>query len=91
MVHLASVKKDNEVSHPAERQVDSIGGPPDENDFYTNVYGSHFAADHMPMHEMPESSMPRQIASRMIKDELSLDGNPKLKSVPLRTDPNNTH
>jgi glutamate decarboxylase len=79
MVHLAAVKKDNEVSDPSSRNVDTLGAPPDVNDFYTNVYGSHFAADHMPMHEMPEREMPRQIAARMIKDELSLDGNPKLK------------
>ncbi|KAJ5662561.1 Glutamate decarboxylase 4 [Penicillium maclennaniae] len=78
MVHLASVKKDNEVFDPASRNVESLGSPPDVNDFYTNVYGSHFAADHMPTHEMPEREMPRQIAARMIKDELSLDGNPKL-------------
>lgn len=79
MVHLATVKKDNEVFHPASRQVESIATPPDENDFSTNVYGSHFAADHLASHEMPEREMPRQIAARMIKDELSLDGNPKLK------------
>jgi glutamate decarboxylase len=79
MVHLASVKKDDEVFDPSSRKVESLAGPPDENDFYTNVYGSHFAADHMPQHEMPEREMPRQIAARMIKDELSLDGNPKLK------------
>lgn len=79
MVHLASVQKDNEVFDPASRKFDTISEAPDENDFYTNVYGSHFAADHLPQHEMPEREMPRQIAARMIKDELSLDGNPKLK------------
>lgn len=79
MVHLAAVKKDNEVSDPSSRKVDSVASPPDVSDFYTNVYGSHFAADHMAVHEMPENEMPRQIAARMIKDELSLDGNPKLK------------
>jgi hypothetical protein len=30
---------------------------------------------------MPEREMPKEIAYRMIKDELSLDGNPMLKSV----------
>lgn len=79
MVHLATVSKDDQVFDPSSRKVDSIAAPPDVNDFYTNVYGSHFAADHMPQHEMPEREMPRQIAARMIKDELSLDGNPKLK------------
>lgn len=81
MVHLASVKRDNEVLDPASRKVDSIGAAPDESEWSTNVYGSHFAADHLAQHEMPEREMPRQIAARMIKDELSLDGNPKLKYV----------
>lgn len=83
MVHLAAVKNDDQVFDPKSHSVDSIEAPqqPDENDFYNNVYGSHFAADHLPQHEMPEREMPRQVAARMIKDELSLDGNPKLKYV----------
>ncbi|KAJ5379761.1 Glutamate decarboxylase 4 [Penicillium cataractarum] len=82
MVHLASVKNDDQVFDPKSRSIESLPAPqPDENDFYTNVYGSHFAADHLPQHEMPEREMPRQIAARMIKDELSLDGNPKLNFV----------
>jgi glutamate decarboxylase len=80
MVYLASVKNDDEVFDPKSHAVESIPAPQlDEDDFYTNVYGSHFSADHLPQHEMPEREMPRQIAARMIKDELSLDGNPKLK------------
>lgn len=77
MVHLAPVKKDDEIIPCTSRHIDSVP-PPDVNDFYTNVYGSRFATDHMPQHEMPEHEMPRQVAARMIKDELSLDGNPKL-------------
>lgn len=77
MVHLARVKTDDEVRPSSSREFDTLPAP-DENDFYTNVYGSHFAADHLNLHEMPEREMPRQIAARMIKDELSLDGNPKL-------------
>lgn len=76
MVHLARVKTDSQAA-PSSRQFDTLPAP-DENDFYTNVYGSHFAADHLNHNEMPEREMPRQIAARMIKDELSLDGNPKL-------------
>ncbi|KAJ5503845.1 Pyridoxal phosphate-dependent transferase major region subdomain 1 [Penicillium fimorum] len=76
MVHLAKVKNDDEITRSPHDIVPI--SPPDINDFETNVYGSHFAADHMPQNEMPEREMPRQVASRMIKDELSLDGNPKL-------------
>lgn len=53
--------------------------PPGEDEFSTSVYGSRFAAEDLPSHEMPEKEMPKEIAYRMIKDELSLDGNPMLK------------
>lgn len=49
-------------------------------DLFTNsVYGSRFAAEDLPTHEMPENEMPKEVAYRMIKDDLSLDGNPMLK------------
>lgn len=53
--------------------------PPGEDEFSTSVYGSRFAAEDLPAHEMPEKEMPKEVAYRMIKDELSLDGNPMLK------------
>lgn len=49
------------------------------DEFTTSVYGSRFAAQTLPRDEMPEEEMPREIAYRMIKDDLSLDGNPRLK------------
>ena len=52
---------------------------PGEDEFSTSVYGSRFAAEDLPSHEMPEREMPKEVAYRMIKDELSLDGNPMLK------------
>ncbi|KZL63792.1 glutamate decarboxylase, partial [Colletotrichum tofieldiae] len=51
----------------------------DEEDcFTTSVYGSRFANQDLPKSEMPENEMPKEVAYRMIKDELSLDGNPML-------------
>ena len=47
----------------------------------TTIYGSRFAAQDLPDHELAEEEMPRDVAYRMIKDELSLDGNPKMKCV----------
>lgn len=47
--------------------------------FTTSVYGSRFAGEDLPRTKMPECEMPRDIAYRMIKDDLSLDNNPKLK------------
>jgi glutamate decarboxylase len=89
MVHLAQIKNDSEVnpSNKAKRgsivpgmEHISLEAPgPDE--FSSSVYGSRFASEDLPSHELPEKEMPREIAYRMIKDELSLDGNPMLKFV----------
>ena len=57
--------------------------PPGEDEYSSSVYGSRFAAEDLPSHEMPEKEMPKEVAYRMIKDELSLDGNPMLKYVAL--------
>jgi glutamate decarboxylase len=40
----------------------------DSNTYSDNIYGSRFAAEHLPQHEMPEREMPPQVAARMIKD-----------------------
>ena len=47
--------------------------------FTSSVYGSRYAAEDLPRTEMPEGEMPKEVAHRMIKDDLSLDGNPMLK------------
>ncbi|KAL4808196.1 pyridoxal phosphate-dependent transferase [Aspergillus unguis] len=79
MVHLASIKKDEAIK-PLSKRVDSIKlDTTDEDDFSTStVYGTRFATEHLPYNEMPEQEMPRDVAYRMIKDDLSLDGNPML-------------
>lgn len=74
MVHLAKVIKDPENPDHA-----TVTREWDEDTASASIYGSHFSAEHMPHHEMPEREMPPAVAYRMIKDELSLDGNPLLK------------
>ena len=92
MVHLAQVrnapKKEGgggEFGPPA-RRASVVPGlehisleAPGEDEYSTSVYGSRFAAEDLPANEMPEKEMPKEVAYRMIKDELSLDGNPMLK------------
>jgi glutamate decarboxylase len=89
MVHLAQIKNDSEVKPSSRGKRGSLvpgmehisleaSGP---DDFSSSVYGSRFAAEDLPSHELPEREMPKEIAYRMIKDELSLDGNPMLKFV----------
>ncbi|KAE8330371.1 pyridoxal phosphate-dependent transferase [Aspergillus sergii] len=78
MVHLAQVHRNGDLDNTIKR-VDSIQlENTDEDGFYSTVYGTRFATEQLPQTEMPEREMPREVAYRMIKDELSLDGNPML-------------
>src|SRR3954463_14629615 len=90
MVHLASIKNDSEFKPAAHRAKRSSLVPgmehisleaPGPDEFSSSVYGSRYASEDLPSHEFPEKEMPKEIAYRMIKDELSLDGNPMLKYV----------
>lgn len=77
MVHLVKVKNEKEVAKlPIEGVSELSIDPPGADEFSTSIYGSRFAAEDLPSHEMPEKEMPKEVAYRMIKDDLSLDGNP---------------
>jgi glutamate decarboxylase len=86
MVHLAGVPNDNHVKkhHKSKltKGMESLQLGPivtGEDTFTTTVYGSKYAAEDLPKHEMPEKEMPKEVAYKMIRDDLSLDGNPMLK------------
>jgi len=84
MVHLNRVVTDAEIKDETKNLVkgfktfklDGIDEEPD--DFTATVYGSRYAAEDLPKHEMPDREMPPQVAYRMIKDDLTLDGTPTL-------------
>lgn len=80
MVHLNHIPNPEEEGKHLAQEVKKFHLSLAEHDdqFTTSVYGSRFAAADLPRHEMPEGEMPRDVAYRMIKDELSLDGNPML-------------
>ena len=80
MVHLATVPNDNAANAPLVKGMEKlkVDSNNEEDEVTASVYGSRFAAECLPMHEMPEREMPKEIAYRMIKDDLSLDGNPML-------------
>ncbi|KAJ5243627.1 hypothetical protein N7489_003723 [Penicillium chrysogenum] len=42
------------------------------------VYGSRFAARPLPSHQLPDGGMPKDVAYQLIKDDLTLDGQPIL-------------
>jgi glutamate decarboxylase len=85
MVHLNPIAKDHEINQPLVKGMEKldINNTSMDDTFTTTVYGSRFAAEDLPKHEMPESEMPKEVAYRMIKDDLSLDGNPMLKYILL--------
>jgi glutamate decarboxylase len=82
MVHLSGVPTDKQVNEindlvPGMSKISFAEA--DEDTFNSSVYGSKFAGQDLPKHEMPENEMPKEIAYRMIKDDLTLDGTPTLK------------
>ena len=85
MVHLASIPNDSQIKKDDKSMLAKgveklqLGSSAAIDSFTTSVYGSRFAAEDLPKHVMPEDSMPKEVAYRMIKDDLSLDGNPMLK------------
>lgn len=81
MVHLQTIPAKDDANNSLVSGVKKVHLQlaNDDDSFTTSVYGSRFAAQDLPRHEMPEGEMPKEVAYRMIKDELSLDGNPMLK------------
>lgn len=87
MVHLSGVYKGDKPDASSATQdaahrkaiADLLQLTPADDNFAASVYGSRFADVDLPKHQMPERQMPSAIAYRMIKDVLSLDGEPKLK------------
>ena len=81
MVHLTQIAKDGAGKEPLVEGLEklNIASSSQADTFTSSVYGSKFAAQDLPKYEMPDGEMPKEVAYRMIKDDLSLDGNPMLK------------
>ncbi|KAI7904902.1 glutamate decarboxylase [Cokeromyces recurvatus] len=72
MVFLASAISDARIEESrknGEFHPDAVG---------TTIYGTHWASEDIPRFELPENEMPSNVAYRLIKDDLALDGNPAL-------------
>ena len=79
MVHLASVPNDEALNVPLVPGLEQVKRQePGDDETIASIFGTRFANQELPRHEMPDREMPREVAYRMIKDELSLDGNPIL-------------
>jgi hypothetical protein len=77
MVHLAQIPSDKHIDAPLVEGLEKVQMTAGDT-FTTSVYGSRFASEDLPKYEIPEKEMPKEVAYRMIKDDLSLDGNPML-------------
>ena len=80
MVHLVSVPNDEAANCPPVPGMEKLQLEPnaEEEEAEASVYGSRFAVECLPQFEMPEKEMPKEVAYRMIRDDLTLDGNPML-------------
>jgi glutamate decarboxylase len=77
MVTLSRVSQESS-SHRQRREIRDISVQTTE---YAGVYGTKYAAEELPLYVMNDNGMPPDVAEQMIRDELSLDGNPLLKYV----------
>ncbi|KAF3911051.1 hypothetical protein AA313_de0203743 [Arthrobotrys entomopaga] len=80
MVHLSTIKNDAEHDTPIGNlmRMSLADETAPEDRYCSSVYGSRYALEALPTTDMPEKEMPREIAYRLIRDDLSLDGNPML-------------
>lgn len=79
MVHLSTVQNDSELKPALVEGMERVHlEHPAEDETSESVYGSRFASEGLPAGAMPDGEMPKDVAYRLIKDHLSLDGNPML-------------
>lgn len=78
MVHLHPVQSDKAANAPPLPGLEIKPHLASDDTTDCTIYGSRFAAQELPRHEMPEHEMPKEVAYRLIKDDLTLDGNPVL-------------
>ena len=79
MVHLTTVPNDDVAQAPLVEGLQNVKfEQPQEDEVTASIYGSRFASEGLPGHSLPDGEMPRDVAYRMIKDHLTLDGNPVL-------------
>ncbi|CCU76866.1 glutamate decarboxylase [Blumeria hordei DH14] len=80
MVHLACIPNDKDDNENLAEEVEKLAfNTATQNDVSNaSIYGSIYSTQQVPMYEIPEDELPKEVAYRMIKDDLSLDGNPVL-------------
>ncbi|CBF78712.1 hypothetical protein AN7278.2 [Aspergillus nidulans FGSC A4] len=81
MVTLSRVSQESS-SHRQRREIRDISVQTTE---YAGVYGTKYAAEELPLYVMNDNGMPPDVAEQMIRDELSLDGNPLLNMASFVT------
>jgi glutamate decarboxylase len=77
MVNLSRVTEESS-SHRERRETRDVSV---QDSQYAGVYGTQYAAEELPLYVMNQHGMPPDVAHQLVRDELSLDGNPLLKYV----------
>ncbi|EPQ66400.1 Glutamate decarboxylase [Blumeria graminis f. sp. tritici 96224] len=80
MVHLACIPNDKGDNENLAEEVERLAfnATTQNNASNVSIYGSIYSTQQVPMYEIPDNELPKEVAYRMIKDDLSLDGNPVL-------------
>ncbi|KAI9369651.1 pyridoxal phosphate-dependent transferase [Aspergillus egyptiacus] len=81
MVNLSRIAHESD-SHRRRREARDSSVQSSE---YAGVYGTKYAAEELPLYVMNEHGMPPDVAHQLIRDELSLDGNPLLNMASFVT------
>lgn len=75
MVHLSTVTADSEKEHPIIKELKDVKiADWEDTEGSENVYGSKFANEGLPHNDIPDKEMPKEVASRLIRDHLRLEG-----------------
>ncbi|CAG8473841.1 1692_t:CDS:10 [Diversispora eburnea] len=78
MKELNLTVKFNQGSALSDTRIEQNNGTVKSPVYSTAVYGTRWATEPAPRYEIPEEEMPPEVAYKLIKDDLMLDGNPSL-------------
>ncbi|KAL2785877.1 pyridoxal phosphate-dependent transferase [Aspergillus keveii] len=81
MVNLSRVTEESS-SHRERRETRDVSV---QDSQYAGVYGTQYAAEELPLYVMNQHGMPPDVAHQLVRDELSLDGNPLLNMASFVT------
>ncbi|KAL2870143.1 pyridoxal phosphate-dependent transferase [Aspergillus lucknowensis] len=81
MVNLSRVTQESHTHRSRREKRDTSV----QSTQYAGIYGTRYAAEELPLYVMNQHGMPADVAHQLVRDELSLDGNPLLNMASFVT------